>query len=140
LGLTWLPDGSGFLYSVTEGYGQKGNMYEYNFSTGESIPITNYTSGYVRRMSVSADGSQVVYERQELGEWTDLNPSIDLWIMNLNGGGQALLVENAKGPSWSYQTPSVPTPPTQPSPTQPAPTQPAPIDLSNAVFLPFINR
>jgi len=101
LGLAWLPDSSGFLYSKTEGWNEYANIFQYSFATGTSTRITHYTSGYPRRLSISPDGLRVVYEYQAAGEWTDLYYDLDLWMMDRNGSGQTLFVENARTPAWS---------------------------------------
>lgn len=50
LGLAWLPDGSGFIYSATERdpetFQRFGNVFEFNFATQQSTRITNFTSGF----------------------------------------------------------------------------------------------
>jgi Tol biopolymer transport system component len=108
LGMAWLPDSSGFLYSKTEGYGQYANIYEYRFASNTSTNITGFSSGYPRRLSISPDGTRVVYEYQDSGEWTENNPSLDLWMMNRNGSGRSLFVANGRNPAWSPQ--DLPTP------------------------------
>jgi hypothetical protein len=101
LGLTWLPDSTGFLYSKTEGWNQYANIFRYSFSSGTSTRLTNYTSGYPRHLSISPDGNQVVYEYQAKGEWTDLYYDLDLWMMDRTGKGQTMFVQNARAPAWS---------------------------------------
>ncbi len=103
LGLAWLPDGSGFLYSFSEfvNYVDKADMWEYSFDTGESTRLTDLSYGFIRRMTVSPDGNQIVYEVQQADYWYGENPSTDLWIMNRDGSGQALLVEGGRSPVWS---------------------------------------
>ncbi len=101
LGLAWLPDSSGFLYSKTEGFGETADIYKYSFATQASTRLTNFTSGYPRRLSISPDGAHVVYEYQATGNWSDIELNLDLWMMNPNGSGQTLFVQNARAPSWS---------------------------------------
>jgi hypothetical protein len=104
LGLAWLPDGSGFIYSYNEltmDWIDKADVFEYSFATGQSQRVTNLSGGFIRRMSVSPDGQKIVYEYQARGYWTDENPSTDLWVMNRDGSGRALLVENGRAPAWS---------------------------------------
>jgi hypothetical protein len=106
LGLAWLPDGSGFLYSYNEltmDWVDKADVFEYSFASGQSQRVTDLSGGFIRRMSVSPDGQQIVYEYQTSGYWTDENPSTDLWVMNRDGSGQALLVEDGRAPVWSPQ-------------------------------------
>jgi hypothetical protein len=103
LGLAWLPDGSGFLYSVTEmeNWYDNSDIFEYSFSTGQSQRVTNHAYGFIRRMTISPDGQKVVYEYQPYGYWYVENPYTDLWIMNRDGSGQVLLVEDGRAPAWS---------------------------------------
>jgi hypothetical protein len=104
LGLAWLPDGSGFLYTYNEltmDWIDKADVFEYSFATGQSRRVTNLSGGFIRRMSVSPDGQKIVYEYQTRGYWYDENPSTDLWVMNRDGSGRALLVGNGRAPAWS---------------------------------------
>ena len=109
LGLAWLPDGSGFLYSLAQfiwadeyTYIQVANLWEYSFDTGESTQLTSFTNGYTHQMSVSPDGSKIVFEYQSTGNWIDPNPPIDLLMMNRDGTGNvSVLVEGARSPAWS---------------------------------------
>ncbi len=121
LGLAWLPDGSGFLYSVSEmvNYVDKADLWEYSFATKQSTRVTNVPSGFIRRIAVSPDGQKIAYEYQPYGYWYEENPAIDLWIMNRDGSSQTLLVEDGRSPAWSPQ--QLP--------------QPASVNL----FLPFIS-
>ncbi len=105
MGLAWLPDGSGFLYSATEKdpatRDMYGNIFEFRFATQQSTRLTDFTSGFPRDLTISPDGKNVVFEYQATGDWTDLNPSIDLWMMNRDGSGAALFVANGQSPAWS---------------------------------------
>mgnify|MGYP002476520546 CR=1 FL=1 len=103
LGMAWLPDGSGFLYSVSEmvNYVYKADLFAYSFATGQSTRLTELSSGFIRRMTSSPDGQYIVFEYQASGDWWDLNPAIDLYIADLETGQVALLVENGQAPVWS---------------------------------------
>ncbi len=133
LGLAWLPDSSGFLYTKTEGFGYTANIYEYLFATDESTQLTDFTSGYPRRLSVSPDGTQVVYEYQAEGDWADLFIATDLWMLDMDTGEANLVVENGRAPAWSLQAISNPVPDPDPTPVPPA-------DLGNRVFIPMTIR
>jgi WD40 repeat protein len=111
LGLAWLPDGSGFLYSATEEFNERANLYLYQFSQGTSTKLTNFSSGFTRKMSVSPDGQQVIFERQSSGEWTDEDPPIALWKMTITGSTPTLFLEGARSPSWGITAVSQPPPP-----------------------------
>ncbi len=125
LGLAWLPDSSGFLYSKTEGFNAYANIFKYSFATGTSTRLTNFTSGYPRRMSISPDGAHIVYEYQATGDYTDLIYNLDLWMMDRYGNGQTLFVENARAPAWSQVA---------------LPEPPSPIVYDNFVFVPFVTK
>jgi hypothetical protein len=122
LGITWLPDGSGFLYSLTElvGYDFRANIWEYSFATGISKRVTSVPYGYARGITVSPDGKKIVFEHQPSGHWLDANPPINLWMMNRNGSEMGLFIKGARAPAWSPQ--ELPPP------------------LSNHIYLPFIQR
>jgi hypothetical protein len=110
LGYSWLPDGSGFLYSHKQmiinwepnfSLYEVSNIWEYSFATGESTRITDvpaYT--WIQQLSVSPDGSKIVYEYQPTGSWINRNP-MELWIMNRDGSDQHQLVSNGRNPAWS---------------------------------------
>lgn len=108
LGLTWLPDGSGFLYSATETdwttYTHFGNIFEYKFDTKTSTRLTSFTSGYPRELTISPEGDKVVFEYQATGDWSDSNVHIDLWMMNRDGSGADLFVQDGQSPAWSPST------------------------------------
>jgi hypothetical protein len=90
--INWEPNFS--LYEVS-------NIWEYSFATGESRRITNvpkYT--WIHQLSVSPDGTEVVYEYQPTGDWINRKP-LELWIMNRDGSGQRRLVSNGRNPAWS---------------------------------------
>ncbi len=121
LGLAWLPDSTGFLYSITEGFGYNANIYHYSFASGTSTRVTNFTSGYPRRLSLSPDGAYVVFEYQATGNWYDYAFSTDLYVMDQYGNA-SLLVEDARAPAWS-------------------PTAiPGPVVYDNFVYLPSVRK
>jgi hypothetical protein len=103
LGLAWLPDGSGFIYSVTEmeNYYFNSDIFEYSFSTGQSHRVTDHAYGFIRRLTISPDGQKIAYEYQPYGDWYEEDPYIDLYTMNRDGSGQILLVEDGRAPAWS---------------------------------------
>ena len=105
LGITWLPDGSGFLYSLSElvGYDDRANIWEYSFATGQSKRVTNVPYGFAREITVSPDGQTILFELQPSGHWYDVNPAIDLWMVNRDGSGMGVFLEDARSPAWSSQ-------------------------------------
>jgi WD40 repeat protein len=120
-GLTWLPDGSGFLYSMGESFFDVANIFRYNFSTGQSERLTDVSSGWVRGLAVSPDGSRVVLEYQSTGSVWDEFPDTDLYTMNIDGTDPQLLVAGGRSPAWG-----------------PAFTWPP--DATGSIFLPMLTR
>jgi TolB protein len=94
LGLQWLPDGSGFLFSLNTG--GAANIYGYSFATKKATQLTRFEGEFARAFSVSPDGREVVFERAKGPN--DQNP--DLWVMRLDGRDMRLLVKDGSGPSW----------------------------------------
>jgi hypothetical protein len=116
-GLAWLPDGSGFVFSLREDEfftPVSANVYEYNFASGETTPLTHFDDTFAGQLSVSPDGQTIVFERSSA---SDGSAATDLWLINRDGSGLQLLVENGRAPAWSPGT--VPL-------------------LDNRVYLPFI--
>ena len=103
LDLRWLPDGSGFLFSAAryeDVVDESANLYEFNFATSAVNKITTLTNEYVRGFSISPDGQRVVFERT-----TDLSGPADLWIVQRDGSGLKLLVQNGNSPAWNPTRP-----------------------------------
>lgn len=106
LGLAWLPDASGFIYSVTEGdyYSEErsANLFLYDFESGMSGRLTDFVGDFAGLLSVSADSSAVVFERAaEQVEFSDDLLEPDLWILR-DDGSLELLVEDGRAPAWSW--------------------------------------
>jgi hypothetical protein len=117
LDLAWLPDGSGFLYAMTENYDDNADIYEYNFASRKTTRLTRLNGEFARHVSVSPDGQQIVFERATAlwyGSWEE--PQVDLWIMDRSGANLRLLVKGGRAPAWS------PGPIQNPQPGAPAPT------------------
>jgi hypothetical protein len=108
-GLAWLPDGSGFIFSVEELDGtfqaQRANLFEYNFASQQTRRITNFSDQFAGQLSVSSDGTQIVFDRAASNDPAD---SADLYIVNRDGSGLRLLKAGAREPSWSPGTVAVP--------------------------------
>jgi len=102
LGLQWLPDGSGFIFSKTTDYDISSNLYEYDFATNTVTLLTDFTAELAAGFSLSPDGQSVVFERTPtLG-----GSQIDLWIMDRDGSNLRLLVSDGQIPSWGVSTPT----------------------------------
>ena len=96
LEVEWLPDGSGFLFSLSTG--SAANLYRYNFATKAATQLTNFENEFVRSFSISPDGQSLVFERA--GQFRGGNA--DLWVMQLDGREMRLLVRNGASPSWGH--------------------------------------
>jgi hypothetical protein len=117
-GLAWLPDSSGFVYSVieTEFFEPKrANLFEYDFASKQVTRLTNFGDEFAGQLSVSPDSQQIIFERSASKE--DGAPT-DLWVMNRDGAGLRLLVHNGARPSWSQRA----------------------IQVPNKIYLPFVRR
>jgi len=100
LGIAWLPDGSGFLFSLGGAFGHNGNLFRYDLASQEVTQLTNYEASSTHRMSISPDGTQVAYELQA-GGILDVNSAPpDLYIMNIDDSEARLLVTGARSPAW----------------------------------------
>ncbi len=96
-GLAWLPDGSGFVYAVIEGYlMDTANVFLYSFASRTATRLTSFKGELAGSLSVSPDGQQIVFERAAAAE----TPS-DLWVMRRDGSNLRLLVRDAASPAWS---------------------------------------
>ena len=107
MGLAWLPDGSGFVYSVTEGdyFGEdrSANLYLYDLDTDEISKLTSFAGDFVGQVSVSGSGQSFVFElAAELDEFGAGLVDPDLWIVDRDGEGLRLLVTDAYAPAWSH--------------------------------------
>jgi TolB protein len=94
LEVEWLPDASGFLFSLSTG--AAANLYRYDFATKEAKQLTRFDGEFLRSFAVSPDGQSVVFERAK--QFNDQHP--DLWVMRLDGGDMRLLVRDGSSPSW----------------------------------------
>ncbi|HYN84080.1 MAG TPA: hypothetical protein VER32_02430 [Pyrinomonadaceae bacterium] len=95
--LRWLPDGSGFLYSIPDLAYEFGNLFRYDLATKRVTQLTNFEGEYARSFDLSPDGAWVVFERAK--SWRE-DKDVDLWIMRADGSGQRLLVRGGLAPSW----------------------------------------
>jgi hypothetical protein len=98
LGLDWLPDGSGFVYSQTDEAGSVANLAQFDLETAESTPLTSLSSGFLRHPGVAPDGSAVVFERAARPD----SPA-ELWLMALPDGELTPLGVIGAFPDWRPQ-------------------------------------
>jgi hypothetical protein len=101
--LQWLPDGSGFLFTQ-QNFVDRSNVYRYDFATGDTTQLTQFTTEFAIDVSPSPDGQSIVLERSATN---DLSTG-DLWIMRRDGTDLHLLVQNGLRPSWSQRAPQSP--------------------------------
>jgi len=133
-GLSWLPDGSGFVYAVMEGFEMDtANLYVYTFASRQARRITNFSGEFAGLPSVAPDGRQIAFERFASRE--DDAP-VEVWVINRDGSGLRLLARNAARPAWSQGALRAPSPPA-PSPPQPLP---GPSQLPPRAYLPLSQR
>lgn len=108
-GIDWLPDGSGFVYSVEELDGGfealRANIFEYNFASKQSKRLTNFSNQFTGLLSVSPDGQQIVFDRADSN---DSDAPADLFIINRDGSGLRLLANNGRAPDWSPKAVATP--------------------------------
>lgn len=101
-GLAWLPDGSGFVYSVLEGdfFGpdRSANIFRYEFAGQKVTRLTSFVGEFTGQLTVSPNGQQIAFERSAAQD--DSQPT-DIWLMNRDGSGKVLLVEDGYAPAWS---------------------------------------
>jgi hypothetical protein len=101
--LQWLPDGSGFLFTK-QNFVDRSNVYRYDFTTGDTTQLTQFTAEFAIDVSPSPDGEWLVFERSATN---DLSAG-DLWIMRRDGTDLHRLVQNGLRPSWSQRAPQIP--------------------------------
>jgi TolB protein len=106
LDLEWLPDGSGFLFSITDSATSNANIYAYTWGASTVTPLTTFSNEYAAQFSISPDGQHVVFERAS-------NPEgpVDLWLMGIDGSNKRLLLQDAARPSWASPSGTPPPPP-----------------------------
>lgn len=99
LGLDWLPDGSGFIFAITDSLSQNSNLYEYSFAENSLTPITDFADDYAGALSVSPNGLEIVFEYvSAIGD-----PS-ELWIIERDGTGLRSLETLGESPDWQPGT------------------------------------
>lgn len=100
-GLDWLPDGSGFVYSVEElddsFQADRANLFVYTFASGQPQRLTNFSNQFAGQLSVSPDGTQIVFDRAASN---DPAAPADLYVINGDGSGLRLLKSNGRAPDW----------------------------------------
>ncbi|GAC1428814.1 MAG: hypothetical protein NVSMB6_28460 [Burkholderiaceae bacterium] len=93
--VTWLPDASGFLYSINNFLNI--NIYRYDFATKKVTPLTHFEDEACPVFCPSPDGKWIVFERRKMAD-----KKTDLWIMRTDGSDMRLLVHNGAAPAWGW--------------------------------------
>lgn len=149
-GLSWLPDGSGFVFSRQEsgpGLGnpppEGGAIYLYDLSTNTFRQVFRAPGEALGRLSVSPDGRMIAFERAPRLEDTvarvTVGPKLlcpcSIWTVGIDGAGAKRLVADGRAPAWSPAAPKVVPPGATPAPT----AAPNP-NLKPSIWLPVIRR
>jgi TolB protein len=100
--IQWLPDASGFLFSMQysswDPIGTFANIFEYDFATQEITRLTDLPNhDFALGLSISPDGQQIVFER---APFPDYSP-VSLWIVDrVPFAVPRKLADDAGGPAW----------------------------------------
>ncbi len=97
VGLAWLPDGSGFVYTLDH------QLYHYHLTSSTSTPIANFYNEYVFNPGVSPDGRYIVFQWQ-----TGTSNQHDLWIVDRNNPVEMWQLTGdgrSTNPDWSRANP-----------------------------------
>jgi hypothetical protein len=113
-GLAWLPDGSGFVFSLygddfSSGLEKFSGIYRYTFANQQLTELYRIANQAIGRLDISPDGSQLVFEQSnQLDDTTEnywLQPLLlcpcQLWIINSDGTNAHLFIDDGRGPVWS---------------------------------------
>jgi TolB protein len=96
LDMRWLPDGSGFVYTLTSDFQARGNIYLYSFGSGQSTPLTDFASDFAYHVSVSPDGQVIAFDRV-----ATLDGVASIWLVGVDGSNMHQLVAQGAFPAWS---------------------------------------
>jgi TolB protein len=108
-GISWLPDGSGFLYTDHNAWLSESNIYWYDFSGrasagGNVAQITFLADEYASAPAISPDMNQIVFTHaSQYGSGVPL----DIQIIDSNGSNPRPLANGGGASTWSRQ--DVPT-------------------------------
>lgn len=97
-GISWLPDGSGFLVSGSDGLLASADLYRVDLATGEATALTSEQDAFAYWPSVSPDGRRVAYTRFEGS--ADEPTDVELRIMALDGSDDHAIARDAIAPDW----------------------------------------
>lgn len=99
LEIDWIPDGSGFVVSVIDAFGESGNLFHYDIAAMQFNLLEALVDNKAPfAPSVSPDGQYVAYTIQTI------NPNdtfeMDLWLIGIDGTGKTLLKSGGGYPDW----------------------------------------
>ena len=98
--IDWLPDGSGFLFTVKywdwDSFGFLTDIFEYKFNPSGLTQLTDLGDDSAHLLSISPDGQYLVFERVA----DEFDSTSSLWIMNRDGSGLHKLADDAGRPAW----------------------------------------
>jgi hypothetical protein len=143
-GLAWLPDGSGFVFSliqrdVIDSSKDVNYLYRHSLVTGATTRIAALGKGIVTDVTVSPDMQKLAYARAEA-----FGAPSDIWVIGMDGSNPQKIVSDARDPEWSPKppssTPSIPTstPAPTPAPTSGGPTPTANPNVGPRAYLPLV--
>jgi hypothetical protein len=99
--IEWLPDGSGFLFSMLyvqlDPVGTYSTIYKYDIASDSLSAVLTTTEFCVRDFSISPDGQSVVFHTTADQYWDETS---SLRIVNMDGSGLHLLATDAGRPAW----------------------------------------
>jgi hypothetical protein len=121
LGLEWLPDGSGFVFSriesgssLTNPPPEGGAIYVYDFASGTSTEVLRLPNEVIGRLSVAPNGNTIAFERapnlDAAASTVTFGPAAlcpcSIWTVGRDGSGLTQLVADGRAPAWSSTTPA----------------------------------
>lgn len=125
-GITWLADGSGFVAADDDSLFSHTDLYLMRFADESIVQLTQTTAHQAAFYpKVAPDHSQILYTY--VADTQAQPMAHQLRIMNSDGSGDHLLVENGYQADWSRVAPQNPPATPQPTPTATPPGQPTPV-------------
>jgi hypothetical protein len=142
-GLAWLPDGSGFVFSLIQRDAIDSSkdvnyLYRHSLVTGATTRIAALGKGIVTDVTVSPDMQKLAYARAEA-----FGAPSDIWVIGMDGSNPQKIVSDARDPKWSPRVPSVgtqPTPTPTATPTSGGPTPTRNPNLVTQANLPLVSK
>lgn len=97
-GIAWLPDGSGFVVSVSDTLLASADLYLVDLASGDTTTLTAMGDAFAYWPSVSPDGRHIVYTLIEGS--LDAPTSVELRTMGIDGSSDQVIARDAIRPSW----------------------------------------